>query len=1655
MISFTVKAGATEDVSTDVLAVAGGIGAGAGNESYATVGGAVDASIGADAKVTTPAISVTATDTPEASATAIGVAVGIGAGVGVSDAEATTATTVAASVGGGAKLAGGTLTVSATRALPAGGVPSTYASSSGGSGGILFGYNGSSASASAGGSVTASTGASVQLPAGSVAVLASSSTLQQAVASGIAVGGILGIGLVSASASSGLPVKAELGGGATTDLGRTGTLAVSALGTDANEASATSGGGGLISGDGANASTSDSSTATTLVDDSTLYAGAVGFLAAHESDYEAHVDGTQAALIGQSGAEATSTVATGASVTVAAGAMVYASGSAILSAQSTFTQTNELGSENAAGGAGGGIAINSSSSRTTITGSTTIDVGQGATVAVQGDGTTGLNLIAGAQLTHDDTADLTTGGAITNPSVSSSVGATLTNSVTAEQNAILSATGNLDLATYATATAEANAEVSTYGLAAIGKSTATVALSAIQSVTVGQGAKLSALGSVDITAGEDTENGLVTALTSLANAKGYVRGLIAVPDAEAHALDSSSATVTLVSGSSVTAGQNVVLKASPGSVTPETDGVGHGYELGFIPADATNNFPSSTTSSTMTIDGSVVAGAYDTLSITIPDCGDAPPFCKSMTVASGGAPFSAEYIPDFDPGAYNAAHFAGTDAQVLASGVSSTPVGAVSLSGLYAAGGSVTIDADTLSGIGSVTANGGPQITVDNESPDYLLVDGALIPDNTGGAVTFTGAAKGAPHLTVSTLRSNQTGVITIENLYGSTVGSPASDGKSYGPAMFLSGDISNVSGELDITNLKGSLGSIATIDVPTQNTLVPAGVVALSYDVYRADGAPYFDWENAMLWPGGSWVSPNADVAASTAATLLEQRNTGVTYTDPYALTDALIGYAGSYQNYSFVFYGSCVAYVNVADCSYGAATSWSTDGGAIPISNAANCADDQCNNWRWYPLVHPELLGTSAGDGSITQPANGGCCQIYGNVVSIQANIIDINGGIDVGSSLNWSVWLPSNTTVSATVPVQCGPYDIGCLLDQGFYELTHGGQPETTTVQYTLNQYRTAYIAGQVPRDATIAMGTLAGGDNRINATYDAFTDQITLDDTLAVAGSSYVKLDGKIISTDPLGSVHVDEGFGSIRVENDTGKALVVGSMNTGTGSAVAPSEVEIVDRNLPDTGHWLYINTPGAGTDTYQGSDSADAQTVEATGLYHHYAEGTPVDYQPETGMRWQWVLVASISRVVNIDPSTDKGSVGHWVFNGNQINPWSYVVPGTSQTQDWSHPTGQLLYNQPAGLAFQQTISFGTLPDGANIDVKDILYGYGSCGTTQYSCNYDFTPFDYPQGTFGWWEYYFVTAAALKMTMSADASYQIGISFGGYSQGTVSINSNGPVILTHDIVNPSGTTTIVAPSITESSGTTITIDTAALVLDAYASPLDRGLTVKLEGPQTLQVTASGGISLFIDSGATVTSLNAGGGDIGITTTGSLVAGQAPSGYHVVGRNVSIWSEFGSVGSPSAPLILNTTGTLSIDATGDIGLDERSSADLLVDHLTSIGGDVWLSARGAVYDVHLRTSAQVLSNDQIQAVWQNLHLTADTGATDNAASSVAAFESLVELKYQQYWQLLDSGAVVDSSYVLGDKSIDLFRAQAAAALGVQDPTDAKVRSFAAG
>jgi hypothetical protein len=106
-----------------------------------------------------------------------------------------------------------------------------------------------------------------------------------------------------------------------------------------------------------------------------------------------------------------------------------------------------------------------------------------------------------------------------------------TNTVTLGNRSNLQSAGDIHVGTYTTANANTTAYVNTWGLASVGSAAASIGITSKQTVTVGTGSTIMALGNVDLTAGKDMSTNNQTSLVGKSLASGFIIGLIAVPGA--------------------------------------------------------------------------------------------------------------------------------------------------------------------------------------------------------------------------------------------------------------------------------------------------------------------------------------------------------------------------------------------------------------------------------------------------------------------------------------------------------------------------------------------------------------------------------------------------------------------------------------------------------------------------------------------------------------------------------------------------------------------------------------------------------------------------------------------------------------------------------------------------------------------------------------------------------------------------------------------------------------------------------------------------------------------------------------------------------------------------------------------------------------------
>jgi hypothetical protein len=1646
--------------------------AGAGADARASDTSRVEAHLGDNASVNvgTGAITISATATPDAKAAAYGVSVTGGLAVGVAISRATVNQTVIAAMDGGAAaqraLTAGSLSILATSAIAGtpvtsiGGAPgSTGRFSRGGTGAAAWSFAGSGAYyASATGSdagarttstVTASAGANVRLPNGVVRIAADNTTRQIASSTGFSIAGKYSVGAVLADARSTATTSATLGDDARMAGGAASSFSLTATGSDTQIAKAVSGSGGLVAGAGAQADTANTAAVTARLGARTqIGANTILVTASHTDSYANLVDATQAAALGASASLASHNARSDVLVDIGASVLFSAIGNGTKGCFVTScVQGIELESRNIfrqlalgdtiSAGAGGGVNGIGAKSTTGIDGTSRVVVGNDAAFASGGNALTSPGPIAIQAITEldaDDTVTLTTGGLLQGSGVTSQYRADADNEVTLGTGNTLTSAGTINIGTYTTATVKTNALVTTYGLAAVGVAEADTNIRTDQTITIGANSTLTGLDNVNVTAGRDASGLATTGIYGDATAVGYVRGLIAVPDADAATDLQNHARLNVATGAALLSAQNVTLGAYNGTVTPNARGAGHGYQLYFIPVTQRDESPGAAATSTVVMNGRAVGGVFNEQQIIIGCGANGGSICgtteqPTVYIKAGGAPVTVAHDPSFNAVDYvraNYTTFTGTVAETagadtLVGGISPGLVRAYRISQLYAAGGNVFVNGDTIQGNGTLTANGGPTITVVNNSAAYLILDGgAYIPDLSTGQILFTGAAQGQNGLTRNTVNANGTASVIINNAY------TRADIGDWGPALLIGGDITNLGGLVSINNTQGSFGfSGQRIDALQFNVTVPNGAVAVASNgpngMYNAGASPMAEWGHAITYPGATPGQPSQnyvinDTINAIANTLYFGSGASLNYNLYHNINDG----SNAGLRYSTIFYGNCIGY---------GATGMNCVGG-YHFGNGINFA--------LIPIV-PKYYESN------TVQAQGGGTQIYGAQVAIKASVININASIEAGRITERQGNIGSN---------------VGSILA--------GIRQDYLNAGYTTASFAEIFGGGWAATNAAPVV-------------WDVINNRLILNDVNASSGGGSVLLDGQIISTNSLGRIKVNGGFGNVTLNNQSGLELVTNRINTGTaaGANASVSKITIVDRlKAAHENTTVFVYTPGSGISKYITSNGAQPILSGANATVPaQFIAGAITSYDVKDGMRYEWtqqLFVTKDGLVVN-----NPNAQGVWRYNsGSANNPWVYVpAPASGLWGDnnssgpdyWNQsttPQGRVTYNQ--FHAVSNPVFYQTLQGGVT-EVINAMQTYGRCnGGNPSFCDFDFRG-DTGSTANSYWNYNYVKDAWLQVTSSVRADYDFGISFAGNAAGSINITSNSAIRLQGNVINPSGTATFnaTAGSITQAPNVSILTRNLTLAATGSVGAADAPIAASITDNGVLTIdSGEGGIHLAMEGSARVARLNAGAvGDVNVRIAGGLtVAPGFENATHVTGNNITLRSADGGIGGIANPLRIQANaataangsqvgGVVNISAQGDIGI-RQLSGNLRVGQIASTGGNVRVDVvSGTLKSASAQTAAQSLSTEQLSTISSKLKLTQADGADAAAQASVAAFERSVNETYTLYNSLVRNGTVTGGVFRLSDAALPLYQALANLALGRTANAD-EVRAYAA-
>ena len=1438
--------------------------------------------------------------------------------------------------------------------------------------------------------------------AGNVQVIATCDTTTLATDSGqgdtqsINIAG-LGVGVYLTTATAEPTVTASI---TTVDLNAgSNNLTVEAIADISNAARTLSGSGALVGGDAVRATTTNSPVVAVNISGSTTAAFNTTITATSNVNYDAYADSVSATVIGGSGARVTNTSSPSTIVTLESdgtdNTIISAVGTVLISTSNEFQRlanSADIGGYMVRIGAGGGITGYGGSVNSTVTPTSKVNIDENVSITSSGYGTLkpnanngNINISAYQLVVDNETANLNTGGLVTGSSAISELTTTINTSVTiGEAVTIQAEKGIVGIGTAVVMNTLNAATTKTWGLGGKANADAGVSATVNQSVQVGSSATLTGAKAVSLTTGSIPMNSQTSVVNVLAVASSTTSGLLVVPEATASATLTSAPTLSLGSSSSVVSGGNAVISATPGVVaaTEVEQTVWDGKSK-------VSQGGTSTGSGAVTLDGKVTAGTYNNLTISVSNNGQSITVNNQINSISGNATsvnntgsasspffdFTATYNSAYAPQYTNSASPALVN--LVNSCLSTETVTALTLSNLYASGGSVLVTADSISGSGTLTAQQ-PSITITNPTAAYLILDGVAIPSTAGqGQVNLTnttGAALSSGGLTIHAAGSDEP-PITVNQSYQGVVGNPASG--SGGPALIVKNFLNNPSGSVSLTNadgpnvlgaavnaisftdqspnsafvmidpsttsLFGSGGTTADllINTYTQAAVSPSNINGTSY-------TPNYTIPSTFFYPGyTSSASFNASLAATAAVDYLYNstptatggNNLTTTTTSLYFLESVLYNDAyskGSVNskthsgaNTSIIPFSNSIPYYNM---SKGNAQGWydqsgnvdsfaNTASGGILANNASSAyqlgnTSGNPTSLGYLPYILPDQPIYATGNlsplTSTSLSAGLTAAQVY-----IEAGYIDINSPINVGSASNL------NLVLSASL-----------------------GQ--------TLAGYRSTYVANPTSNAEYDITTDLVDAPAGVTASYNAQTQQITLSDIAAGAATVSCLLHGKLMSTTSNGQINMIGGSGLNSITNNTGMALVLQGISTGSTQINATVEIQDLQKNQNTKYVYGSENAITTYTTPYVASNGL-SQVYPATPIT---TAATSATYSPTTGQTYAWSDTANISRSMNFTQVSGQSEVNS--ASGSGVWGWG-SNPATANATTTTNPytTGAYVlgtsYTLPAGKTFVEYLTASQV-------------AYQSYSGFEFTTKGSGPPYGMGDNTA--WNYNYPTAYALTLQTYIKADNPITINFGGVTQGGLLVQSNADVLLDGQILF-AGNVQIHSEGQIEQTATGSIVSKNMNLVGTMIGNSTTPLIVSTEG--TNGITALGTNGVYLTSGS--------GGNLLVDTvsaTGPATNGTSTTGLIMDGfqQGRANWSTVNN-----SPIVSGFSGFTTV---GNAQLTSNSTSLSLSQNLNDQASAAWAPTKvstGSFTTSFTYTPSGAMAADGIALVFQNQGTTA--------------------------------------------------------------------------
>ena len=588
-----------------------------------------------------------------------------------------------------------------------------------------------------------------------------------------------------------------------------------------------------------------------------------------------------------------------------------------------------------------------------------------------------------------------------------------------------------------------------------------------------------------------------------------------------------------------------------------------------------------------------------------------------------------------------------------------------------------------------------------------------------------------------------------------------------------------------------------------------------------------------------------------------------------------------------------------------------------------------------------------------------------IASNMVFLSASILNINGTVQSGIA-EYSITIPSNISEEIV--------DINTARS---LQILLGNDPDA------MNGNSCYYELGSV--------------SGNIKAYYNADLDRIELEDVEVSGG--YMSLYGKIVSTG-AGTLKVLDQYGAITIVNNSTYTLMTNELNAGSGDS---GILVITDLSFTDD-DGNPIKTTFTRVDgeiiVTQENVGDDTPTIEVS-------SGREATYSPKDGWRYSWLagmdyvvretIVYAKSAWLGIDSFAadpdDEYDRETEVLNAISLLPGDFYYIDTDETETYTYDYTRYTTSERVLIS---------------VDFDKSCKWYGTC--TYYR-------------TEVW-----MTGYQDVHRHSIEADFPISILFIGQEEGSISVTSNGDVIVNGTIDNASGTVTIDAYDANTGKGGSIvvssevTIKATDIILDALdgignESPLRINLTEEeLNVPigSITATTVNGDINLYAETGSiTLATISTSAGDVYIEALHNIFMDSGALSI-VQGGLISLISNYSAIGTTDTPILIDTgdEDSDSFYAYGPAGVYiSEYDGDLKLYQIES-NGDVYVRVvNGDLLDANTNETIDARTYEQLLALWDELGLTDVTKAEQSKQETTDAYLA----QYEKYWEYRNSQA----------------------------------------